>query len=296
MQPRIGFIGLGIMGKPMAGHILNSGYPLTVYNRTRSSAASLVSAGAEEAESPSQVAEASEIVITMVSDTPDVEEVVAGPKGIIEGIKPGSIVVDMSTIAPDMEKNLDEKLQKVRCSLVDAPVSGGDIGAQKGTLAIMAGGRQTDFERVKPVFEVMGSTITHCGPVGHGQLTKLCNQILVSVTLLGVCEAILFAQRNDLDPEVMIEAVRGGAAGSWQFANLGPKIAEANYAPGFMVDLLQKDLGLVLDAGYQAHVSLIGTSLVRQLMSAAQAMGDGREGTQVLAKVLQMLAPGAPVP
>lgn len=296
MQPRIGFIGLGIMGKPMAGHILNSGYPLTVYNRTRSSAASLVSAGAEEAESPSQVAEASEIVITMVSDTPDVEEVVAGPKGIIEGIKPGSIVVDMSTIAPDMEKNLDEKLQNVRCSLVDAPVSGGDIGAQKGTLAIMAGGRQTDFERVKPVFEVMGSTITHCGPVGHGQLTKLCNQILVSVTLLGVCEAILFAQRNDLDPEVMIEAVRGGAAGSWQFANLGPKIAEANYAPGFMVDLLQKDLGLVLDAGYQAHVSLIGTSLVRQLMSAAQAMGDGREGTQVLAKVLQMLAPGAPVP
>ncbi len=296
MQPKIGFIGLGIMGKPMAGHILNSGYPLTVYNRTRSSAASLVSAGAAEAESPSRVAEESEIVITMVSDTPDVEEVVVGPKGIIEGIKPGSIVVDMSTIAPGMERNLDEKLQEVGCSLVDAPVSGGDIGAQKGTLAIMAGGCQTDYERVKPVFEVMGSTITHCGPVGHGQLTKLCNQILVSVTLLGVCEAILFAQRNDLDPEVMIEAVRGGAAGSWQFSNLGPKIAEANYAPGFMVDLLQKDLGLVLDAGYQAHVSLMGTSLVRQLMSAAQAMGDGREGTQVLAKVLQILAPRAPLP
>ncbi len=292
MQPRIGFIGLGIMGKPMAGHILQHGFPLTVYNRTCSRAESLVDAGAEEAASPGQVAGASEVIITMVSDTPDVEEVVAGPNGIIEGINPESVVVDMSTIAPAMERTLDEKLQEVQCTLVDAPVSGGDIGAQKGTLAIMAGGRQSDFERVKPVFEVMGSTITHCGPVGHGQLTKLCNQILVSVTLLGVCEAILFAQRNNLDPGVMIEAVRGGAAGSWQFSNLGPRIAEADYAPGFMVDLLQKDLGLVLDAGYQARTTLMGTSLVRQLMSAAQAMGDGREGTQVLARVLQVLAPG----
>ncbi len=292
MQPRIGFIGLGIMGKPMAGHILQHGFPLTVYNRTRSRAESLVDAGAEEAASPGEVAGASEVIITMVSDTPDVEEVVAGPNGIIEGINPESVVVDMSTIAPAMERTLDEKLQEVQCTLVDAPVSGGDIGAQKGTLAIMAGGRQSDFERVKPVFEVMGSTITHCGPVGHGQLTKLCNQILVSVTLLGVCEAILFAQRNNLDPGVMIEAVRGGAAGSWQFSNLGPRIAEADYAPGFMVDLLQKDLGLVLDAGYQARTTLMGTSLVRQLMSAAQAMGDGREGTQVLARVLQVLAPG----
>ncbi len=292
MQPKIGFIGLGIMGKPMAGHILQHGFPLTVYNRTRSRAESLVDAGAEEAASPGEVAGASEVIITMVSDTPDVEEVVAGPNGIIEGINPESVVVDMSTIAPAMERTLDEKLQEVQCTLVDAPVSGGDIGAQKGTLAIMAGGRQSDFERVKPVFEVMGSTITHCGPVGHGQLTKLCNQILVSVTLLGVCEAILFAQRNNLDPGVMIEAVRGGAAGSWQFSNLGPRIAEADYAPGFMVDLLQKDLGLVLDAGYQARTTLMGTSLVRQLMSAAQAMGDGREGTQVLARVLQVLAPG----
>ena len=156
-------------------------------------------------------------------------------------------------------------------------------------------GSKTDFERVKPVFEAMGSTITYCGPVGHGQLTKLSNQILVSLTLLGVCEAVLFAEKNGLEPEVMIEAVRGGAAGSWQLSTLGPRIARADYAPGFMVDLLQKDLGLVLEAGYQARVSLMGTSLVRQLMSAAQSMGDGREGTQVLARVLKTLAaPSAP--
>ncbi len=292
MRPttRIGFIGLGIMGKPMAGHILRNGYDLTVFNRTASAAASLVEAGAQEAASPAEVAAQTDIVITMVSDTPDVEAVVAGSSGIIEGIRPGSVVIDMSTIAPAMEKNLDSRLQAIECSLVDAPVSGGDVGAQKGTLAIMAGASEADFKRVKPVFETMGSTITHCGPVGHGQLTKLCNQILVSLTLLGVCEAISFAEGNGLEPEVMIEAVRGGAAGSWQLSNLGPRIAVADYDPGFMVDLLQKDLGLVLDAGYQARVSLMGTSLVRQFMSAAQALGDGRQGTQVLARVLKTLA------
>ena len=291
MQPRIGFIGLGIMGKPMAGHILRKGYDLTVYNRTASKAASLVESGAKEAASPAAVASQTDIIITIVSDTPDVEAVVAGASGIIQGIRPGSLVVDMSTIAPAMEKILDQQLQAAGCTLVDAPVSGGDIGAQKGTLAIMAGGRRTDFERVKPVFEAMGSTLTHCGPVGHGQLTKLSNQILVSLTLLGVCEAVLFAEKNGLKPEVMIEAVKGGAAGSWQLSNLGPRIAGSDYAPGFMVDLLQKDLGLVLDAGYRARVSLMGTSLVRQLMSAAQAMGDGREGTQVLGRVLKTLVP-----
>ena len=275
----------------MAGHILQKGYDLTVYNRTVSKAASLVESGARAAASPAEVASQTDIIITIVSDTPDVEAVVAGSSGIIQGIRPGSVVVDMSTIAPAMEKHLDAQLQAVGCTLVDAPVSGGDIGAQKGTLAIMAGGRKTDFERVKPVFEAMGSTLTHCGPVGHGQLTKLSNQILVSLTLLGVCEAVLFAEKNGLKPEVMIEAVRGGAAGSWQLSNLGPRIARADYAPGFMVDLLQKDLGLVLDAGYQARVSLLGTSLVRQLMSAAQSMGSGTEGTQVLARVLKTLAP-----
>ena len=290
MKQRIGFIGLGIMGRPMAGHILQSGYPITVYNRTRSKMTSLLKAGAKEAEDPSKVACESDIIITMVSDTPDVEEVVLGQRGIIKGIKPGSVVVDMSTIAPAMEKTLNMKLKEVDCSLVDAPVSGGDVGAQKGTLAIMVGASSSDFERIKPVFEVLGSTITHCGPVGHGQLTKLCNQILVSVTLLGVCEASLFAKRSGLDCDVMIKAIQGGAAGSWQLSNLGPSIAKGNYDPGFMVDLLQKDLGLVLQAGYESQASLMGTALVRQLMSAAQAMGDGREGTQVLAKVLQLLS------
>jgi len=292
MQPKIGFIGLGIMGEPMAGHILKHGYDLTVYNRTASRTASLVKAGARRAETPAEVASQTDIIITIVSDTPDVESVVAGSSGVIEGIRPGSLVVDMSTVAPAMEKQLDELLQGAGCTLVDAPVSGGDIGAQKGTLAIMAGGRKGDFERVKPVLETMGSSITHCGPVGHGQLTKLSNQILVSLTLLGVCEAVVFAEKNGLEPETMIEAVKGGAAGSWQLTNLGPRIAAGDYAPGFMVDLLQKDLGLVLDAGFGAGVSLMGTALVRQLMSAAQSLGDGRQGTQVLGRLLKTLAGG----
>ena len=287
---RVGFIGLGIMGQPMANHILKAGYDLTVFNRTVQRTEGLVQSGARMASSPAQVARQSDIIITIVSDTPDVQEVVAGAGGILEGIQGGSIVVDMSTISPQAERELDSRLVEVGCTLVDAPVSGGDVGAQKGTLAIMVGAREADFARVRPLFEIMGSTITHCGPVGNGQLTKLCNQILVSVTLLGVTEAVRFAEANELDAAVMIEAVKGGAAGSWQLANLGPRMVKADYAPGFMVDLLQKDLRLVLEAGDRSAVPLLGTGVVRQLMTSAQSMGLGREGTQVLDRVLRCMA------
>ena len=286
----VGFIGLGIMGGPMAGHVLKGGHPLTVCNRTRAKTADLAARGAVVAGTPAEVAARSEIIITMVSDTPDVEQVVAGPRGIVEGIRPGSVVVDMSTIAPRMERRLDEMLRSRGCTLLDAPVSGGDVGARNATLAIMAGGDRQAFERVRPVFELMGRTLTYCGPSGSGQIAKLCNQILISLTLLGASEALVFARKNGLDPEVMIQAVSGGAAQSWQLTNLGPRIIKRDFAPGFMVDLVQKDLRLVLEASVPAGVSLPATGLVHQLFGAAQAHGEGREGTQSLAKVLERMS------
>ncbi len=289
-KPRVGFVGLGIMGQPMAGHILQAGYCLTIFNRTRAKTEKLAAQGAQIADSPAQLATASEVIITMVSDSPDVEEVIAGPQGILQGVRHGSIVVDMSTISPEVERNMDRQLRTKGCQLIDAPVSGGDVGAQKATLAIMAGGDQETFEQITPLFQVMGQSITYCGPVGSGQLTKLCNQILVSVNLLGVSEALSFARKNGLDTTVMLEAVKGGAAGSWQLANLGPRIVERDFQPGFMVDLMQKDLRLVLEATASAQASLPATALVHQLFNSVQAQGNGREGTQSLAKTLEGLS------
>ena len=289
-KPSVGFIGLGIMGLPMAGHILKAGYPLTVYNRTRSKTRSLEAEGAAVAASPREVAANSRMIITMVSDSPDVEAVVAGPEGVLEGIRPGSVVMDMSTISPQVERELDEQLRSKGCALVDAPVSGGDVGAQNATLAIMAGGDREAFDRAVPIFEAMGKTITYCGPVGSGQLTKLCNQILVAVTLMGVSEALVFAGKNGLDQGVMIEAVKGGAAGSWQLSNLAPRVVNRDFAPGFMVDLIQKDLRLVMESGAAAQAALPATSLVNQLFRTSQARGEGLEGTQALVKVLEQLA------
>jgi len=289
-RPAVGFIGLGIMGRPMAGHILKGGHPLTVYNRTRSKTAELQALGAVVADSPAGVAARSEILIIMVSDTQDVEQVVAGPQGVLEGIRPGSVVVDMSTIAPGTERALDEALRARGAFLIDAPVSGGDVGARDASLAIMAGGDRKAFELVRPVLALLGRTITYCGPSGSGQLAKLCNQILVSVTLLGVSEALVFARKCGLDPSVMIEAVSGGAAQSWQLTNLGPRIIKRDFAPGFMVDLVQKDLRLVLESCASADVSLPATGLVHQLFGSARAHGSGREGTPSLAKVLERLS------
>jgi 3-hydroxyisobutyrate dehydrogenase len=291
-MPKVGFIGLGIMGRPMAENLVRAGYALTVFNRTREVADSMEVELVSLADSPAQVAEKSEIVITMVTDSAAVEEVIGGPVGVIQGIKPGSVVVDMSTISPAVEKALDAELRSRSATLVDAPVSGGDVGAIKGTLAIMAGGSKEAFERVLPLFEAMGKTVTYCGPVGNGQLTKLCNQILVSVNLLAVSEAIIFARKNGLDPATMIQAIEGGAAGSWQLSNLGTKIVNQDFAPGFMIDLIQKDLHLVLEAAIAASVALPAASMVHQLFASAQAYGHGRDGTQALYQVLSKLSNG----
>lgn len=289
-MPTVGFIGTGIMGAPMSLNLAKAGYRLTVFNRSREKAEAIASDQIRVADSAAEVATCSEIIITCVTDSAAVEDVVVGNGKVLDSMKPGSVLVDMSTISPAVERELDARLREKSCQLVDAPVSGGDIGAQKGTLAIMAGGTEEAFERVLPLFKAMGQTITHCGPVGHGQVTKLCNQILVSINLWAVSEALAFARKNGLDPSIMIQAVKGGAAGSWQLANLGQKIVDRDFAPGFMVDLMQKDLRLVLEAADRAQAALPGVATVHHLFNSAQTQGAGREGTQALAKVLARLS------
>src|SRR5262245_48224461 len=289
-RPPVGLVGLGIMGRPMAENLIRAGHPLTVFNRTRSKADALAAKGARVAPTPAEVARVAPFVIVVVTDSPDVEQVVAGPGGILEGVRPGSIVVDMSTIAPATERRLAARLRERGADLVDAPVSGGDVGARNATLAIMMGGEPASGERVRPILSCLGKSLTHCGPVGSGQIAKLANQILVGVTLLAVSEAIAFARGNGLDPETMLHAVENGAAASWQLSNLGPKILKEDFAPGFMVDLIQKDLRILLDAAGAAGAPLPATALLHQLFTSAQAHGEGRQGTQILGRVIERLS------
>jgi 3-hydroxyisobutyrate dehydrogenase len=289
-KPVVGFIGLGIMGKPMARNLLKAGFPLVVHNRTRRKADELVAEGARWADSPVAVARQAQAVITMVTDSPDVEEVLLGPEGVAKGIRTDSVVIDMSTISPKVERSIAERLAAQGAAYLDAPVSGGSWGAIQGTLAIMVGGDEGAFRRVLPIFEAMGKSITFMGPSGAGQITKLVNQILVAVTLSGVAEALVFAAKAGADLLRTIEAVKAGAAGSWQLANLGPRIVRGDFAPGFMVTLQVKDLRLVLEMAHELALPLPVTAHVAQLYRAAAAAGKGECGTQAVATVLEGLA------
>lgn len=289
-KPVVGFIGLGIMGRPMARNLLNAGFPLMVWNRTKSKSDDLVAEGARWAETPASLAREASVVIIMVTDSPDVEQVVLGSGGVIEGIRPDSVVIDMSTISPKVERAIGRRLAGKEVAYLDAPVSGGSWGAIQGTLAIMVGGDQSVFQRVRPVFEAMGKSITYTGGSGAGQVTKLVNQILVAVTLGGVAEALVFASRAGADLLQTIEAVKGGAAGSWQLANLGPRIVAGDLAPGFMINLQLKDLRLILEMAQELALPLPMTALVMQLYRAAVADGKGECGTQAVATVLERLA------
>jgi 3-hydroxyisobutyrate dehydrogenase len=290
METRLGFIGLGIMGFSMASRLQEARFPLTVHTRTKSKASRLLSKGAQWAANPAAVAEQSDVVFICVTDTPDVEAVVRGPEGLLSAARNGLIVVDHSTISPSATQKLAKELSDRGVALLDAPVSGGDVGAKNGTLSIMVGGEAATLEKVEPFLKKMGTTITHCGPSGSGQLTKLVNQILVSVTNMAVCEALTFARKHNLNLEKTIAAVAGGAAGSWQLANLGPRMAAGDFRPGFMIDLQQKDLRLVMQAAEESDTSLPAASLVHQLFAAAQAAGHGRDGTQALFTVMEKLA------
>jgi 3-hydroxyisobutyrate dehydrogenase len=230
------------------------------------------------------------MVITMVADSPDVEQVVLGPQGVIEGVRPGGVVIDMSTVSPRVERAIAQQLATRGVAYMDAPVSGGSWGAIQGTLAIMVGGEEDAFRRVLPIFEAMGKSITYMGPSGAGQVTKLVNQVLVAVTLSGVAEALVFGAKAGADLLKTIEAVKGGAAGSWQLANLGPRIVKGDFAPGFMITLQLKDLRLILEMAQELALPLPLTALVAQIYRAAAVDGKGECGTQAVVTVLERLA------
>jgi 3-hydroxyisobutyrate dehydrogenase len=290
MSERIGFIGLGIMGKGMAHNLLKAGFDLRVWNRTPTRLDEFVRAGATRANSPADLAERCDIIIVCVSDTPDVQEVVLGEKGVIHGIRPGSLVVDMSTISPQVTRDIAASLADKGAFMLDAPISGGSEGAALGTLSIMVGGQADQVERTMPLFQAMGKAITHVGDSGSGQTVKLVNQILVVVNMLAVGEALLFAQAGELDLEKTLEAVSQGAAGSWMLSNRGPQVLNRDWQPGFTIDLQQKDLRLVLEAADQMGVPTLATSFVFNLYRTLQAKGLGGEGNHALVKALEKLA------
>lgn len=289
-KERVGFVGLGIMGKAMASNILKAGFPLTVYNRTQSKADEVGAEGANVAASPESVARESDVIITMVSDSPDVEEVVLGPGGVVHGVQQGSVVIDMSTISPQVTQDIAKALDEKGAKMLDGPVSGGSWGAIQGTLSIMVGGEKETFDRCMPIFEAMGKNIIYTGSNGMGQVTKLVNQIIVGGTLAAVCEGLVFGAKAGIDLNPVFEAVGGGAANSWQLQNLGSRLLKRDFDPGFMVKLMHKDLRLISEAGREMQLPLPITSLIHQFYHVLQNDGHGNEGTQAYVKVLEKLA------
>ena len=285
---KVGVVGLGIMGAPMALNLSKAGYALRVYNRTdRPRVQEVVDVGAERCATPKDTAVGCDVIITMVTDTPDVEQVIFGEDGVVEGAAKGTTVIDMSTISPSATKDMAARLKEQGVAMLDAPVSGGDVGAQQGTLSIMVGGEQEVFDECMPVFEAMGKNINLIGGNGAGQTTKACNQIGVSVANLGMAEALMLAAASGLDVQRVLDAISGGAAGSWQMTNLGPRILQGDFAPGFMVKLQQKDLKLVIEAANDVNLALHGVSTAHQLFNVIEGAGCGDEGTQALIKAYE---------
>ena len=287
---RIGFIGLGLMGTGMSKNLLKAGYPVTVWNRTASKMEPLVEAGAKAAGSPREVAENSDVVIGIVTDSPDVEQVLLGPDGVIHGAREGMICIDMSTISPITTREISAKLAEKGVKMLDAPVSGGVIGANNGTLSIMVGGDEGVFDECLPIFEAMGKTITLVGGIGDGQVTKAVNQILVGTTMLGVAEALVFAKKAGVDVEKVHSAVSGGAAGSWQLTNNGGRVLRGDMEPGFKIKDYLKDLRIIMETAESIEMPLPATSLVQQMYRAMQAEGLLEKGTQAVSMMVEKLA------
>jgi 3-hydroxyisobutyrate dehydrogenase len=289
-RTRLGWIGLGVMGAPMCGHLLDAGFELTVHTRTAARAAALLARGARWADSPRAVAERSDVVFSMVGFPREVREAILGPAGALAGLRPDSILVDMSTSAPSLAREIAAAAASRGVHAVDAPVSGGDVGARNATLAIMAGGDARIVEALGPIWQRLGKTCMHQGGPGAGQHTKLVNQTLIAGALIGVCEALLYAFRAGLDVERVLESVASGAAASWQLSNLAPRILRGDFAPGFFVEHFAKDMGLVLDEAERMQLALPGLALVRQLFVALQAQGHSRSGSQALILALAHLS------
>ena len=284
---KIAFIGLGTMGIGMSVNLLKAGHEVTVHNRTRQKEEAVAKEGAKRADSPRQAAEGAEIIITMVSDTPDVEAVIMGEDGVIQGAPQGAIVIDMSTISPAATRQMAAELGKKGIKMLDAPVSGGPEGAQNGTLAIMVGGDPADFEKASPILEIMGKTVTHVGPIGAGQITKAINQILISGTYLTVAEGLTLGMKAGLDMEKVIQAISGGAASSWVLHNRGINVVNNTYPLGFRVRLHHKDLKIALDTARELEVMLPATALVAQIENGLIARGHGDDDVSAIGRSIR---------
>lgn len=289
MKP-LGFIGLGLMGAPMARNLMRVGYPLAVHNRSRAIVEQMASEGATPASSPQEVAAASEVVITCLPDTPDVEKVALGPQGVIQGARPGSVYIDMSTISPPVTRRIAARLAGVGVTMLDAPVSGGDVGARTGTLSIMVGGPRQTFEACLPIFEAMGQRITYIGESGAGQTAKACNQIVVAATMAAMGEALVLAAKSDVNPERVLEAISGGAARCWALEVRAPQILRRDLQAGFKAFMQYKDLNIALEAGRVAQTPLPVTGIVRELYTAMMAAGRGELDNSAVVTVLEDLA------
>jgi 3-hydroxyisobutyrate dehydrogenase len=280
------------MGAPMAGHLLDAGYEVAVFNRTRGRASGLIEKGATWRQSPRELAIASDVVFTMLGHPHDVQATVLGPTGVLEAMAPGSLLVDTTTSEPSLAIEIAEAASLRSIDVLDAPVSGGDVGARDATLVIMAGGSEAAFDRARPLLEVIGRTIRLHGSAGAGQHTKMVNQIAIASGMIGVCEALLYAHRAGLDIEKVIETIQAGAAGSWSLSNYGPRISRGDLEPGFKIGHFVKDLGIALAEARRMNLSLPGTALAQQLYVAARGQGLGDKGTQALSLVLERLSTG----
>jgi 3-hydroxyisobutyrate dehydrogenase len=280
----IGFIGTGVMGKSMAGHLLNAGYQVTVYTRTKEKADELIEKGAVWADSPGDVAKKADVIFTIVGYPADVEEIYLSEDGLIENGKAGSYLIDMTTSTPSLAKRIYEKAKEKNIHTLDAPVSGGDVGAREARLAIMAGGDHEAFLQIEPLLNILGTNIVYLGEAGAGQHTKMCNQIVIASNMIGVCEAIIYAEKAGLDPETVLKSISTGAAGSWSLSNLAPRMINGNFEPGFFIKHFIKDMKIALDEAKRMDMEVPGLSLALSLYGQLADKGEGNSGTQALYK------------
>jgi len=289
-ETRVGWIGTGVMGSSMVGHLMAAGYSATVYTRTPAKAEALIGRGAKWAATPQAVAEQSDVIFSIVGFPSDVREVMLGSQGALAGARPGAVLVDMTTSEPSLAVEIDQAARKKQVHSVDAPVSGGDIGAKNAALSIMIGGDADVVAALNPLFSAMGKTIVHQGPAGSGQHTKMANQILIATNMIGVCESLLYGYKAGLDLPTMLQSVGPGAAGSWSLSNLGPRMMNNNFDPGFFVEHFIKDMGIALAEARRMNLSLPGLALGEQLYLSVKARGFGRNGTHALMLALSEMS------
>jgi 3-hydroxyisobutyrate dehydrogenase len=295
-RTRVGWIGTGVMGRSMCGHILSAGYRTTIYTRTRAKAEPLLEQGAAWADSPRGVAEASDVIFTIVGFPRDVRDVYFSADGVLAGAARDTVLVDMTTTEPTLAREIAAAADGIGAAAIDAPVSGGDVGARNAALSIMVGGVDDAVAQVMPLLERLGRNIVHQGGPGAGQHTKMCNQIVIAGTMIGVCESLLYAHRAGLDAERMLQSIRSGAAGCWTLENLAPRALKDDFEPGFIVEHFIKDMSIALAEAGRLHLALPGLALVHQLYVALQAQGHGRRGTQALLLALEHLSGGRRAP